>query len=137
MGIGPSKGKDSASTLGPWLITPDEIEPWRTQTGYDLQMTVSVNGQEYGRDQWSSALWSFGDLVAHESRGTWVSVGDVIASGTCGSGCLVELRYRDGHEEFPWLRVGDKVTMDLEGVGQNRERGGRWAKHHVRRPIAG
>src|SRR5206468_4108796 len=77
MRLGPAKGKDTATTLGPWLVTKDEIEPWRRPMGYDLEMVVSVNGREYGRDRWSNAFWSLGEIIAYASRGTKVSAGDV------------------------------------------------------------
>jgi 2-keto-4-pentenoate hydratase/2-oxohepta-3-ene-1,7-dioic acid hydratase in catechol pathway len=113
MRLGPAKGKDTATTLGPWLVTKDEIAAHRKGTGYDLTMTVSVNGQEYGRDQWSNAHWSFAEMIAYASRGTWVSTGDVFGSGTCGYGCLAELRVYDA-EKHPWLKAGDEVVCEVE-----------------------
>lgn len=115
--LGPNKSKDFASTLGPWLVTREELEPFKTGNGYDLAMVVFVNGREYGRDRWCNASWGFGQILSHASQGTWISKGDVLASGTCGSGCLSELRYRQGAAMFPWLEIGDEVTMQLDGVG--------------------
>ena len=88
-------------------------------------MTVSVNGQEYGRDQWSNVYWSFPEMIAYASRGTWVSAGDVLGSGTCGYGCLAELRVYDA-EKYPWLKVGDEVVCEVEHLGRiaNRVVGG-------------
>jgi 2-keto-4-pentenoate hydratase/2-oxohepta-3-ene-1,7-dioic acid hydratase in catechol pathway len=117
MRLGPAKGKDTATTLGPWLVTKDEIAAHRKGTGYDLTMTVSVNGQEYGRDQWSNAHWSFAEMIAYASRGTWVSTGDVFGSGTCGYGCLAELRVYDA-EKHPWLKAGDEVVCEVEHLGR-------------------
>ena len=117
MRLGPAKGKDTATTLGPWLVTKDEIAAYRKDTGYDLTMTVSVNGTEYGRDQWSNAYWSFAEMIAYASRGTWVSTGDVFGSGTCGYGCLAELRVYDA-EKYPWLKVGDEVVCEVEQLGR-------------------
>jgi 2-keto-4-pentenoate hydratase/2-oxohepta-3-ene-1,7-dioic acid hydratase in catechol pathway len=117
MRLGPAKGKDTATTLGPWLVTRDEIAAYRKGTGYDLAMTVAVNGREYGRDQWSNVHWSFAEMIAYASRGTWVSTGDVLGSGTCGYGCLAELRVYDA-EKYPWLRVGDEVVYEVERLGR-------------------
>src|SRR5437879_12196514 len=96
MRLGPAKGKDTATTLGPWLVTKDEIEPWRRPMGYDLEMVVSVNGREYGRDRWSNAFWSIGEIIAYASRGTKVCAGDVVGPGRCGTGWLDDRRQPDG-----------------------------------------
>jgi 2-keto-4-pentenoate hydratase/2-oxohepta-3-ene-1,7-dioic acid hydratase in catechol pathway len=117
MQLGPAKGKDTATTLGPWLVTKDEIASYRKGTGYDLTMVVSVNGKEYGRDQWCNAYWSFGEIIAYASRGTWVSTGDVLGSGTCGRGCLAELRTYDA-AAYPWLKIGDEVVYEVERLGR-------------------
>ena len=115
--LGPVKGKDTATTLGPVLVTPDELQPWRTETGYDLAMTVEINGQKLGQDRWSSMAFSFGDMIAYASRGTEVRPGDVLGSGTCGGGCLAELWGRRGIEAHPPLRAGDLVTVTVEQLG--------------------
>jgi 2-keto-4-pentenoate hydratase/2-oxohepta-3-ene-1,7-dioic acid hydratase in catechol pathway len=117
MRLGPAKGKDTATTLGPWLVTKDEIEPWRRQNGYDLEMVVSVNGREYGRDKWSNAFWAIGEIIAYASRGTKVGAGDVLGTGTCGNGCLAELRARDAGG-YPWLTVGDEIVYEVEHLGR-------------------
>ena len=70
--LGPFKGKDFASSLGPVFVTPDELSDRRKGTGYDLLMTSSVNGREYGSDHWSSAYWSFEELISYAS---WNSAG--------------------------------------------------------------
>ncbi|MBB4935330.1 2-keto-4-pentenoate hydratase/2-oxohepta-3-ene-1,7-dioic acid hydratase in catechol pathway [Lipingzhangella halophila] len=119
VGLGPAKGKDFATTLGPWLVTPDELEPYRDSDGFlRLGMTVSVNGVEIGRDLLSNMGWPFEELVAYASRGTAVRPGDVLGSGTCGNGgCLAELWGRDGTGEPPPLQPGDTVTMTVDGIG--------------------
>ncbi len=117
MGLGPAKGKDFATTLGPWLVTPDELEPWRRDARLDLAMTVSVNGSQLGADRLSHMAWSFEELIAYATRGAWVRAGDVIASGTCAGGALAELWGRAGRQEPPPLRAGDVVTMTVEGIG--------------------
>jgi 2-keto-4-pentenoate hydratase/2-oxohepta-3-ene-1,7-dioic acid hydratase in catechol pathway len=124
VGLGPAKGKDFASTLGPWLVTADELEPLHDPDGFlPLAMTVEVNGETVGRDRLSNMGWRFADLVAYASRGSVVRPGDVLGSGTCGNGgCLAELWGRSGAMEPPPLRVGDVVTMSVEGLGTIRNR---------------
>jgi 2-keto-4-pentenoate hydratase/2-oxohepta-3-ene-1,7-dioic acid hydratase in catechol pathway len=118
MRLGPAKGKDSATTLGPWLVTKDELAAFRTGPGYDLEMKVAVNGAHIGADRWSNISWSFEEMIAYAARGTTVSAGDVFGSGTCGSGCLAELRLRPGGEaRHEWLRAGDVVSMQIDGLG--------------------
>jgi 2-keto-4-pentenoate hydratase/2-oxohepta-3-ene-1,7-dioic acid hydratase in catechol pathway len=118
IGLGPAKGKDTASTLGPYLVTPDELEPYRQGDRFDLAMSVSVNGQLIGKDSLASSAWSFPEMIAYASRGTVVRAGDVLGSGTCGGGCLVELWGRNGGERVPPpLAIGDVVTMTVDGLG--------------------
>jgi 2-keto-4-pentenoate hydratase/2-oxohepta-3-ene-1,7-dioic acid hydratase in catechol pathway len=124
VGLGPAKGKDSATTLGPWLVTADELEPYRDPGGFlALDMRVSVNGTEVGQDLLSNMGWPFEELVAYASRGTEVRAGDVLGSGTCGNGgCLAELWGRRGEQTPPPLRPGDVVEMTVEGIGTIRNR---------------
>ena len=91
LGLGICKGKDFANTLGPWIVTADELEPYRRDDRLDLDMRASVNGRALGDDTLANMAWSFEELVSYASRGTWVRPGDVLGSGTCGSGCLLEL----------------------------------------------
>ena len=120
--LGPAKGKDFATTLGPWLVTADELEPYRDPDGFlALDMRVSVNGAEVGQDLLSNMSWPFEDLISYASRGTWVRAGDVLGSGTCGNGgCLAELWGRRGQLDPPPLRPGDVVEMTVEGIGTIR-----------------
>jgi 2-keto-4-pentenoate hydratase/2-oxohepta-3-ene-1,7-dioic acid hydratase in catechol pathway len=122
--LGPAKGKDSASTLGPWLVTADELEPYRDDDGFlALDMRVSVNGAEIGQDLLSNMGWPFEELIAYASRGTEVRAGDVLGSGTCGNGgCLAELWGRRGELSPPSLQPGDVVEMTVEGIGTIRNR---------------
>jgi 2-keto-4-pentenoate hydratase/2-oxohepta-3-ene-1,7-dioic acid hydratase in catechol pathway len=124
VGLGPAKGKDSATTLGPWLVTADELEPCRDPDGFlALDMRVSVNGTEVGQDLLSNMGWPFEELVAYASRGTEVRAGDVLGSGTCGNGgCLAELWGRRGEQTPPPLHPGDVVEMTVEGIGTIRNR---------------
>jgi len=120
LSMGPVKGKDFATTLGPWLVTPDELAPYRTETGYDLAMTASVNGLEYSRARWSEVHFGFDRMVEYASRGTRVMPGDVLGSGTCGTGCILELSLVHGSEAYPWLKPGDEVVLEVEGLGRLR-----------------
>jgi 2-keto-4-pentenoate hydratase/2-oxohepta-3-ene-1,7-dioic acid hydratase in catechol pathway len=122
--LGPAKGKDSASTLGPWLVTADELEPYRDDDGFlALDMRVSVNGEEIGQDLLSNMGWPFEELISYASRGTQVRAGDVLGSGTCGNGgCLAELWGRRGELSPPPLQPGDVVEMTVEGIGTIRNR---------------
>ncbi|MBP2472123.1 2-keto-4-pentenoate hydratase/2-oxohepta-3-ene-1,7-dioic acid hydratase in catechol pathway [Crossiella equi] len=117
VGLGPAKGKDTASTLGPYLVTPDELAPYRRGDRFDLAMTVWVNGTLIGTDSLANMAWGFADLLAYASRGTWLQPGDVLASGTCGNGCLVEFWGRRGEYTPPPLEVGDVVRMEVTGLG--------------------
>jgi 2-keto-4-pentenoate hydratase/2-oxohepta-3-ene-1,7-dioic acid hydratase in catechol pathway len=120
--LGPAKGKDSATTLGPWLVTADELEPYRDDEGFlALDMRVSVNGTEIGQDLLSNMGWPFEELIAYASRGTEVRAGDVLGSGTCGNGgCLAELWGTRGDAAPPPLQPGDVVEMTVEGLGTIR-----------------
>ncbi|MDP5181659.1 fumarylacetoacetate hydrolase family protein [Blastococcus sp. BMG 814] len=122
--LGPAKGKDSATTLGPWLVTADELEPYRDADGFlALDMRVSVNGEQLGQDLLSNMGWPFEELISYASRGTEVRAGDVLGSGTCGNGgCLAELWGRHGAAAPPPLRPGDVVEMTVEGLGTIRNR---------------
>src|SRR5919199_665304 len=122
--LGPAKGKDSATTLGPWLVTADELEPYRDDEGFlELDLRVSVNDVEIGQDLLSNMGWPFEELIAYASRGTEVRAGDVLGSGTCGNGgCLAELWGRRGEAAPPPLRPGDVVEMTVEGIGTVRNR---------------
>ncbi|WP_018332130.1 fumarylacetoacetate hydrolase family protein [Actinomycetospora chiangmaiensis] len=121
VGLGPAKGKDTATTLGPWLVTADELEPRRDSDGFlSLALTAAVNGRVVGEDLLSNMGWHFEDLVAYASRGTVVRPGDVLGSGTCGNGgCLGELWGRGTtRQDLPPLVPGDVVTLTVEGLGQ-------------------
>jgi 2-keto-4-pentenoate hydratase/2-oxohepta-3-ene-1,7-dioic acid hydratase in catechol pathway len=120
--LGPAKGKDSATSLGPYLVTPDEIADRRSGNGFDLRMTATVNGRTYSDGNWSTVYWSFPELLAYASRGTTLRPGDVFGSGTVGRGCILELSGLHGADEYPWLRAGDVVTLAIESLGEVRAR---------------
>jgi len=122
LNLGPAKGKDFATGLGPWLATPDELEPVRSGEAFDLAMTASVNGREYSRASLADVYWSFGEMIAYASRGTRVEPGDVIGSGTCGTGCILELSLVHGGDAYPWLQPGDLVELSVDRLGALRNR---------------
>jgi fumarylacetoacetate (FAA) hydrolase len=112
--LGPAKGKDFASSIGPWLVTPDELADARQGRGYDLAMTASVNGQELSRGSWADLQFSFGQMVERASADVTLRPGDLLGSGTVGSGCLLEIKdVAFGR----WLEPGDEVTLTVERLG--------------------
>ena len=115
--LGPAKGKDFASSFGPWLVTPDELADRRKGTGFDVSMTARVNGVETSRGTWSDAHYSFGQMLARASADARLRSGDLIGSGTVGGGCLLEIR-----EETlgRYLEPGDTVELTIEGIGTLR-----------------
>lgn len=115
--LGPAKGKDTATSCGPWLVTPEELEQRRSGCTFDLHMTASVNGTQYSDGHLDSMIWSFPELVSYASRGTRVVPGDIIGSGTVGSGCILELSIEHGSSKYPWLEPGDEVTLEVDGLG--------------------
>jgi 2-keto-4-pentenoate hydratase/2-oxohepta-3-ene-1,7-dioic acid hydratase in catechol pathway len=121
--MGPSKGKDFATTVGPWVVQADELEEYRDADGFlDLEMSVKINGVRVGTDRSGHMGWSFEQLVSHASRASWVKAGEIIASGTCASGSLAESWGRNGRLDPPPLQVGDVVEMSIERLGTIRNR---------------
>ena len=115
--LGPAKGKDFASSFGPWLVTPDELADARLGTGYDLAMTAEVNGTETSRGRWSDAQFSFGEMVARASADAHLRPGDLIGSGTVGTGCLLEVRDATLGR---YLEPGDEIVLRVERLGALR-----------------
>jgi fumarylacetoacetate (FAA) hydrolase len=117
VGLGPAKGKDFATSVGPALVTPDELSDRIVDTSrgnrYDLTMTARVNGREYSRGNLRDMNWTFAELIAHASRNTVLKAGDLIGSGTVGTGCITE--FPEG--TYPWLQVGDVVELEVERLG--------------------
>ena len=112
--LGPAKGKDFASSIGPWLVTPDELADARAEKGYNLSMNATVNGTELSRGTWADAQFSFGEMVARASADVRLRPGDLIGSGTVGTGCLLEVK-----DEIlkRYLQPGDEVTLAVERLG--------------------
>lgn len=115
--LGPAKGKDTATSLSGFLVTPDELEPYRQGNGFNLRMTASVNGKPYSEGNLADIYWSFAEMLAYASRGTTLVPGDVIGSGTVGTGCILELSRVHGAETYPYLRPGDRVQLEIEHIG--------------------
>jgi fumarylacetoacetate (FAA) hydrolase len=105
VGLGPAKGKDFGTSLGPVLVTPDELGD------LGLEMVARVNGEERSRGNLGDMHWSWDDLVAHAGRNTRLQAGDVFGSGTVGTGCILE------HGDGRWLQSGDVVELEIEGIG--------------------
>jgi 2-keto-4-pentenoate hydratase/2-oxohepta-3-ene-1,7-dioic acid hydratase in catechol pathway len=120
--LGPCKGKDSATTLGPWFVTAAELEPRRSGTSFDLQMSWWIGEELIGSDRLDNMAWSFAEMVAYASRGTRLRPGDVFGSGTCGGGCLAEMWGRYGRDAHAPLRPGDVVRVSVEGLGTTANR---------------
>jgi fumarylacetoacetate (FAA) hydrolase len=112
--LGPAKGKDFASSIGPWLVTPDELADTRYGKGYELAMTATVNGTELSRGTWADVQFGFGEMVARASADVRLRPGDLIGSGTVGTGCLLEVK-----DEIlkRYLEPGDEVTLAVERLG--------------------
>ena len=115
--LGPAKGKDFASSFGPYLVTPDELADARRGTGYDLAMTAEVNGTETSRGRWSDSQFSFGEMLARASADARLRSGDLIGSGTVGTGCLLEVRDATLGR---YLEPGDEVVLRIERLGALR-----------------
>jgi 2-keto-4-pentenoate hydratase/2-oxohepta-3-ene-1,7-dioic acid hydratase in catechol pathway len=120
--LGPAKGKDGTNTLGPMLVTPDEIESYRSRNAFDLGMTGYVNGDLVSEGRWDSIDWGFPDMITYTSRGTHLRPGDVIGSGTVPSGCLFEHFAMDPDNFRGWLQPGDEVRLVIEQLGEIRHR---------------
>jgi 2-keto-4-pentenoate hydratase/2-oxohepta-3-ene-1,7-dioic acid hydratase in catechol pathway len=115
--IGPGKGKDASTSIGPYLVTSDELEDRASGTGFDLTMTARVNGTEYSRGVWSSLYWSFAEMIAFASRSSPLVPGDIIGAGTVGTGCILEQSGTHGADRYPWLKEGDTVELEIERIG--------------------
>ena len=119
--LGPAKGKDFATTLGPVLVTADEFTDLIDDDGFlQLELEVLVNGTTIGTDLLGNMGWPFADLVAYASRDTRVVPGDVLGSGTSGRGCLAELWGRAGELVPAPLQPGDEVVVRVERIGEVR-----------------
>jgi fumarylacetoacetate (FAA) hydrolase len=110
IGLGPSKGKDFATSLGPMVVTPDELGDLK------LEMVARVNGEERSRGNMGDMHHPWRKIVEHAARNTRLRAGDVLGSGTVGTGCILE------HGDGRWLQPGDEVELEIEGIGVLRNR---------------
>jgi len=117
LGLGPGKGKDFATSLGPYLVTPDELISRRSGSGaserYDMTMLARINGKEVSRGNFKDIYHSFPQMIARASRNARLRVGDVLGSGTVGTGCLFEF----GMTVHRWLQPQDVVELEIDGIG--------------------
>jgi fumarylacetoacetate (FAA) hydrolase len=128
LNLGPAKGKDFSTVIGPWLVTPDELEPYKTtakpgHTGnsYDLKMSCTVNGIQVSAGNMADMDWTFAEIIERCAYGVDILPGDVIGSGTVGTGCFLELNgtglLNDPQYQVQWLQDGDVVEMEITGLG--------------------
>ena len=128
LNLGPAKGKDFSTVIGPWLVTPDELEwykvpakPGHTGNNYNLEMSCKVNSIEVSRGSMADMDWTFAELIERCSYGCDVLPGDVIGSGTVGTGCFLELNgtglRNNPNYKSQWLQAGDVVEMEVTGLG--------------------
>ena len=128
LNLGPAKGKDFCTVIGPWLVTPDELEPYKvsakeghTGNSYDLKMQCRVNGKEVSSGSLADMDWTFAEIIERASYGVDLLPGDVIGSGTVGTGCFLELNgtglLNDINYQEQWLQPGDVVEMEITGLG--------------------
>ena len=128
LNLGPAKGKDFSTVIGPWLVTPDELEsfkipakPGHTGNNYNLTMKCWVNGKLVSEGNMGDMDWTFAEIVERCAYGVDIYPGDVIGSGTVGTGCFLELngtgKLNDPNYPEQWLQDGDTVDMEITGLG--------------------
>ncbi len=128
LNLGPAKGKDFSTVIGPWLVTPDELEPYKipakpnhTGNSYNLKMTCKVNGIQVSEGNMGDMDWTFAEIIERCAYGVDILPGDVIGSGTVGTGCFLELngtgKLNDPAYKEQWLQDGDVVEMEIDGLG--------------------
>jgi fumarylacetoacetate (FAA) hydrolase len=128
LNLGPAKGKDFATAIGPWLVTLDELTPFETPPpdrhvgkSWNLDMTCRVNGIEVSRGNLSQMDWTFAELVERASYGVNLYPGDIIGSGTVGTGCFLELngtaRLNNPAHQDQWLQEGDIIELEIDQLG--------------------
>ncbi|MEX0813470.1 MAG: fumarylacetoacetate hydrolase family protein [Chitinophagales bacterium] len=129
LNLGPAKGKDFCTSIGPVLVTPDElqdrlVEPKEGHTGncYDLEMKAYVNGKKVSEGNMADMHWTFAEIIERCSYGVELLPGDVIGSGTVGTGCFLELngtgKRLDENYKEQWLKAGDTISLEIEGLGR-------------------
>lgn len=120
LNLGPAKGKDFATAIGPWLVTRDELAGRLTPTPkgnvLDARMTAHVNGVQVSEGNVAQMDWTFAQIVQRAADGVTLEPGEVIGSGTVGTGCFLELN-GSGITKDQWLRPGDVVSLAIDGLG--------------------
>ncbi|MCX6139610.1 MAG: fumarylacetoacetate hydrolase family protein [Candidatus Kapabacteria bacterium] len=121
LNLGPAKGKDFATSIGPWLVTLDELADVTTSTPqgnqYDLAMSTVINGIHVSAGNVKDMSWTFAQIIERASYGVTLYPGDVIGSGTCGTGCFLELNGSKVYDPAWWLKPGDAVTCAVDRLG--------------------
>lgn len=128
LNLGPAKGKDFSTVIGPWLVTPDELaqkvaptKAGHTGLNYDLAMKCYVNDIMVSSGNVKDMDWTFAEIIERCSYGVTLYPGDVIGSGTVGTGCFLELngtgKRLDPNYQPQWLQNGDRVTMTIDALG--------------------
>lgn len=129
LNLGPAKGKDFSTVIGPWLVTLDELEPFvvpckenHTGKSWNLRMQCFVNGKQVSDGNLADMDWTFAEIIERASYGVDLYPGDVIGSGTVGTGCFLELngtgKLNDPDYKEQWLQPGDKVEMEIAQLGR-------------------
>lgn len=129
LNLGPAKGKDFSTVIGPMLVTPDELEAYKipakanhTGANYNLGMKCWVNGVQVSTGNMGDMDWTFAEIIERCAYGVDVLPGDVIGSGTVGTGCFLELNgtglLNDPNFKPQWLQPGDVVEMEIDGLGK-------------------
>ncbi|WP_028401029.1 fumarylacetoacetate hydrolase family protein [Ectobacillus panaciterrae] len=118
VGLGPAKGKDFATSMGPYLVTKDELEDCRNGEHFNLEMKASVNGRLLSQGNMNTLYFSFSQMIERASQDCTLYPGDVIGSGTVGTGCILEL----GTHIHRWLQKGDIVELSVERLGTLRNK---------------
>jgi fumarylacetoacetate (FAA) hydrolase len=114
VGLGPSKSKDFATSLGPEIVPLDDLRDWYNNGRLQLAMSATVNGKKYSEGNSGAMYWTWPQILAHASRDTELQPGDVIGSGTVGTGCILELT---PEAVGGWLKPGDVVELTIECLG--------------------
>ena len=112
--LGPAKGKDFATSIGPYIVTKDELEPYRVGDRFDLRMTAKINGKIISDGNFKDIYYSFAQMIERASEEVTLYPGDLIGSGTVGFGCLLE----HGPEVHRWLEPGDEVELEITHLGR-------------------
>ena len=118
LNLGPAKGKDFATTIGPFLVTPDELKDQINQTEkgnqISLKMECFINSKKISEDNLKNLSWTFAQIIERVSMGTRIFPGDVIGSGTCATGCFLELNQTN---DAQWLKKEDVIELKVESLG--------------------